>query len=76
MFNLAIGGDGGIYEKSFPDGITGVLKRNVKANTFKQGAIILGAPIAFKFAKQILAKPVIRPANKILKGVGIKEVKL
>lgn len=76
LFSLATGGSGNISTKGFPNGLTDVLKRNLSNNTVRQGAIILGAPLAFRFAKQMLRKPVINPANKIIKQVGIKGVKL
>ena len=76
LFNLALGGSGGISSKTFPDGLMGAVKRNLRTNTLRQGAVILGAPLAFRLGKQFLAKPVIRPANKLLKSVGIKEVKV
>ena len=48
----------------------------VKSNLEKNGASMLGTviltPIAFKMAKKVLAKPVIRPARKAIKMAGLQ----
>ena len=52
------------------------VKANLKANWLSMGISIVAIPYAFKFGKKMLAKPIINPTTKLLKSVGIKEVKL
>ena len=52
------------------------IKRNVQANALTMGLQIVGLPLAFKYGKKILSKPVINPTNKLLRSVGIKELKV
>ena len=74
LFNLAIGGGGGMDTKNWD--LMKVVKRNMQANGLQSVATAVLAPMAFKFARQVLSKPVINPANRMLKRVGIKEVKV
>jgi len=76
LISLATGGTGGIYAKSFPTGITGVLASNFKKNWPMMMAQVIGIPIGVRMAKKVLAKPIINPANRLLKNAGVKEVKL
>jgi len=56
------------------------LSASIKKNWGEYGAMsvatVLLTPMAFRLGKQILAKPIIRPANRLLRSAGIKEVKL
>ena len=52
------------------------VKANLKANWLSMGIAVVGIPYAFKFGKRMLQKPIINPTTKLLKSVGIKEVKL
>jgi hypothetical protein len=52
------------------------VKSNLKANGLSMAIQVIGIPFAFKMGKKFLAKPVINPANSILRSVGIKEVKV
>jgi hypothetical protein len=52
------------------------LKKNLKENGAMMAATIIGTPILFKFGKKILNKPIILPANRLLRSAGIKEVKV
>lgn len=76
LLDLVMGGDGGIYAKSFPDGLAGVLKSNVKDNALQMATAAVVTPIAFKVGKQLLQKPIIRPLNKVIKMAGLKDVKV
>lgn len=76
LINLVMGGDGGIFAKSFPDGLTGVLKHNIKDNAFQMASAAVLTPIAFKVGKQLLQKPIIRPMNKVIKMAGLKDVRV
>ena len=52
------------------------LKKNLKENGAMMAATIIGTPILFKFGKKILNKPIILPANRLLRSAGIREVKV
>jgi len=75
IFSIASGGSGGIYAKSFPTGLSGVLSSNFKKNGFMMMAQVILIHAGVKVAKKFLSKPIINPANKVLRTVGIKEVK-
>ena len=77
LFDLAIGGTGNIHPASFPDGIMGVMKRNLKNNGLQMAASAIVIPIAFKVGTKLLRKPVITPMNRMLKMAGLgNEVKV
>jgi len=52
------------------------LKMNLKENGAMMAVTVIGTPILFKFGKKILNKPLILPANRLLRSAGIKEVKV
>jgi hypothetical protein len=70
------GGKGGIYEKSFPEGLPQVLMSNFKRNWFMMGAQVIGIPIAAKMITKAIRKPIINPVNRTLKSAGITGVKV
>ena len=37
---------------------------------------VIAIPLVFKFGKKFLSKPLINPANRLLRAAGIKEVKV
>jgi len=76
LFDLVMGGGGGISTTSFPDGLAGVLRANVKKNALQMATAAVVTPIAFKVGKQLLNKPIIRPLNKVIKMAGLKDVKV
>ena len=49
---------------------------NMKKNSTEIGMAVIGIPIAMRIAKKLLRKPIITPANKLLKMAGLNEVKL
>ena len=49
---------------------------NIKANWLPLTVAVVGIPIAAKVATKLIRKPIILPANRMLKSVGITEVKL
>jgi hypothetical protein len=69
-----VGGTG--IHSSYGGGIPAVLKRNLKENGAAMAVQVVGIPIAFAVAKKLLAKPVINPANRMLKQIGVTGVKL
>jgi hypothetical protein len=52
------------------------LKKNLKENGAMMAFTVIGTPILFKFGKKILNKPIILPANRLLRSAGIREVKV
>lgn len=58
------------------DNLASVLKTNFNANWFMMTASVIGIPVVFNIAKKMLRKPVINPANRILKQIGMTGVKL
>ena len=57
----------GLYEPT----LTGVMQRNLKANGGMMLAQIIGIPIAFKYGRKIMRKP-INAANRLLKPAGVR----
>ena len=51
------------------------LTTNFKNNAFKMGAAVILIPMAANVAMKVLRKPVILPANRLLKSTGL-DVKL
>ena len=73
-----IGGQGFGQASSYAGGTGGSLEAlmtAVKYNLGQHGTSMLTtvilAPIAFKMGKKLLSKPVIRPANRMLKMAGV-----
>jgi len=60
------GGAGGTLE-----GLMTAVKYNLSQNGTSMLATVILAPMAFKFGKKLLAKPIIRPANRMLKMAGV-----
>jgi len=71
------GGTGGMSQ-TWRDagGIPAVLQYNIKTQLPMILGVTIGVPIAFKFGKQLLSKPIINPINRTLKLAGIKGVKV
>jgi hypothetical protein len=57
-------------------GIQKAFEKNLKENGAMMLATVIGTPILFRFGKKLLNKPLILPANRMLRSAGIKEVKL
>jgi hypothetical protein len=77
LINLALGGNGGVYAPSFPGGMTQVLKSNLSKNWMSMATAAVAIPIGFKIGTKLLRKPVIQPANRLLKMAGLSsEVKV
>ena len=56
--------------------INNAIMKNIKANWLPMTVAVVGIPIVANVATKLLRKPVILPANRMLKSVGIKEVRL
>ena len=76
LLDALMGGSGGIYAKSFPEGMPQVLKSNFKRNAPMMLASVVGVPIAFNIGKKLLRKPILTPANRMLKAAGLGSVKV
>ena len=57
-------------------GLPYVVKRNISEQMPLLITATVGVPLAFKFGKQILAKPLLNPLNRTLKMAGIKGVRI
>ena len=63
--------------RAFGDTLAGQLKTNLKDNGVNMMVQVVGIPLAFKYGKKILAKPVINPVNRLIRnGLGVKELKV
>ena len=56
--------------------INNAIMKNIKANWLPMTVAVVGIPIVANVATKLLRKPVILPANRMLKSVGLKDVKL
>jgi hypothetical protein len=57
-------------------GLPMALKYNFKQNGAMMLASIIGIPIAFKVGTKLLRKPILTPANRMLKAAGLSGVKV
>jgi len=58
------------------DSITTVFMDNIKANWLPLSVAVIGIPIVANVATKLLRKPLILPANRMLKSIGVKDVKV
>jgi len=75
LFGLLTGGKGGIADShkwQGDGGLSGVIRRNLVVNGGSMLFQLITIPIAFKMGKKLLSKPIIRPANRMLKMAGIE----
>jgi len=73
LLDLAMGGGGGISAKSFPEGLPGVIKHNLRVHAPDSIFKLVTIPIAFKFGKKVTSKP--RAAlNRGLRQIGLGNV--
>jgi hypothetical protein len=75
LLGIGKGGFGGNFNKN--TNLSEQLTNNIKNNGLTMAAQVIGIPIAFRLATKLLRKPIINPANKIIKMAGLgKDVKL
>ena len=55
-------------------GVIAAMRRNLQVHGGQAVATMIVAPIAFKAAKRVLGKPLINPANRLLKQAGLATV--
>jgi len=61
-------GHGSTNNISFQDQV----KANLRKNGGKMVASVVLIPIAFKYGRKLLGKPLITPANRLLKPAGVR----
>jgi hypothetical protein len=74
LLGMVIGGTGGMDARNW--NLKKVVERNIKNNGLQSLLTVVGAPIAFRIGRRLLSKSIVNPANRMLKKVGVKEVKL
>ena len=74
LFSLVLGGTGGMDAKNWD--LKKVVERNIKNNGMQSLLTVVGAPIAFRIGRRLLSKSIVNPTNRMLKKVGVREVKL
>ena len=76
LIDLAMGGSGGITGTYWAGGLPQVLKSNLRANAPMMVASVVAIPLAFKVGSKLLRKPILTPANRMLKAAGLTGVKV
>ena len=69
-------GKGPIGGNFYQTSLSEVLMKNFKANWTQIAMGVILIPVAANMVTKVLAKPVIRPARKMLKSIGLKDVTL
>ena len=72
----AISGNFGMSTQWQGIGLRGAFEKNMKENGAMALTTVIATPILFKLGKNLLSKPIIAPANRLLKSVGLKGVKV
>ena len=65
---------GGAYSGNWS--LQTVLKRNLQDNWAQIAMGVIGIPIVAGIAMKVIRKPIILPANRMLKSIGLKDVKI
>ena len=77
LVDAMFGGTGGVAATyAGGGGLQAALKNNLRANGAMLAASVIGIPIAFKIGTKLLRKPIITPANRMLKAAGLTGVKV
>lgn len=74
--SIALGGNYGKVPMQGYENLPNAIKTNLQRNGLTMAAQAILIPVGVKVAKKFLAKPLINPANKLIRSVGIKEVKI
>lgn len=75
LLGLLMGGKAGVadsWKYKGQGGLGAVVRRNLSVNGGSMLFQLIAIPIAFKMGKKLLSKPIIRPANRMLKMAGIE----
>ena len=76
MFERLIpGGNTGMVSTRFPD-LGDSIKSNLQRGAGTMAMQLIAVPIIFNVAKSVLRKPILLPANRMLKAANLKNVKL
>jgi len=76
IIDRLMGGTGSMGGAWNEGGLPKALKYNFKQNGAMMLASIIGIPIAFKVGTKLLRKPILTPANRMLKAAGMTGVKV
>jgi len=76
IIDRLMGGGGGMSTSWQKVGFEGVIKHNLRKNGGMMVGAVVGIPIAFNIGKKLLRKPILTPANRMLKAAGITGVKV
>jgi len=52
------------------------IQKNIQGVSWNKWLQLITIPLAFRIGKKVLAKPLINPANKLLRTAGVKELKI
>jgi hypothetical protein len=69
-------GDFGMSSSWEAQGVKAAFEKNLREYGMSTLVTVLATPILFKVGKRILNKPIILPANRLLRSAGIREVKV
>jgi hypothetical protein len=72
----AITGDFSMSSQWQNVGLRGAFEKNIKENGAMALTTVIATPLLFMLGKKVLSKPIIAPANRLLKSVGLKGVKV
>jgi hypothetical protein len=72
----AITGDFSMTSEWQGFGIKAAFEKNMRENGAMALTTVIATPIVFMLGKKVLSKPIIAPANRLLKSVGLKGVKV
>jgi len=76
IIDRLMGGTGGMSSTWQERGMENVIKYNLRKNGGMMLASVIGIPIAFKVGTKLLRKPILTPANRMLKAAGLSGVKV
>ncbi|MDC0341438.1 hypothetical protein OAM96_05745 [Candidatus Poseidoniaceae archaeon] len=73
---LGVSGSGGFGGTYYQTNLSEVLMKNFKANWVQIGMGVILIPVAANVIQKVIRKPVILPANRMLKSIGLKDIKV
>jgi len=76
ILDRLMGGRGGMGGTWNEGGLPQAIKYNFKQNGGMMIASVVGIPIAFKVGTKLLRKPILTPANRMLKAAGMTGVRV
>jgi len=77
IFDAAMGGSGGASAGwQSKGGLPALMKYNARKNVGMIAMAVIATPIMFKVGTKLLRKPILTPANRLLKSAGLTGVKV